>query len=55
LLRKALDEQAKKISTSQQTRKRYYDNTVFFYDIPRPEDLPDWAYVFEEEKVHMIL
>ncbi|KAF0534161.1 hypothetical protein F8M41_010176 [Gigaspora margarita] len=46
-----LDEQAKKISVSQQTRKRYYDDMVFFCDVPRPEDLPDWAYVAEEDEV----
>ncbi|KAF0512515.1 hypothetical protein F8M41_017985 [Gigaspora margarita] len=32
-------------------RKRYYDDTAFFYDIPRPENLSDWAYISEEDEV----
>ena len=46
-----MDKQAKKISSSQQTRKRFYDDNAFFLDVARPEDLPDWAYVSEEEEV----
>ncbi|KAF0530322.1 hypothetical protein F8M41_012301 [Gigaspora margarita] len=51
LLKKTLDEQAKKISVLQQTRKQYYDDNAFFYDVPRPENLPDWVYVSEEDEV----
>ncbi|KAF0541353.1 hypothetical protein F8M41_005515 [Gigaspora margarita] len=46
-----LDEQAKKISVSQQIRKQYYNDTAFFYDVPRPEDLPNQTYISEEDEV----
>ncbi|CAG8792470.1 18326_t:CDS:1, partial [Racocetra persica] len=48
--RKTLDENAKKISTTQQTRKQFYDDIEFFYDASRPDNLPDWAYVSDEEE-----
>ncbi|CAG8759974.1 12047_t:CDS:1, partial [Racocetra persica] len=51
LLRKTLDENAKKISITQQTRKRFYNDIEFFYDASRPDDLPDWIYVSNEEEV----
>ena len=50
MLRQTLDENAWKLSISQPVRPRYYDDIEFFFDSPRPDDVPDWACVSDEEE-----
>jgi len=49
-LRGILDEHSKSIQSSKLTRKRNYDDTLYFRNDPPPSGLPDWAYASSDEE-----
>jgi len=49
-LRGILDEHSKSIQSSKLTRKRNYDDTLYFRNDPPPSGLPDWAYTSSDEE-----